>query len=607
MVLFGISSWAAADSPREYRVKYVAEGAVYLEGGRDAGLKEGMKLSLKRAPKADSELPAGQRGPVIVIGQVKVTSAAQVSAVCEILSRKEEIQVGDLAYLEADDAAVLAEQDAIAPTRKYPQTVTFTEGDPLEEEQRDSVPRPPLPEINRARGRIGLEYGGLLTGGAGTSGLSSQVGLVFRSDITRIGGTYWNLSGYWHGLLNITPAPPGQQPLTDLINRTYHLSMTYANPNSQWVAGFGRLYLPWATSLDTLDGGYFGRRIGQGATLGVFGGSTPDPTSWDYNPNRHLGGAFINFEGGSFAGTHYSATFGGGASSIGTWTPDRPFVFTDTSVSYNGYRSIYESLMADRPTIQTTGANGIGTTTLNNTAGIARSFLTVSWQPVHRFALDVNYNYFRDDPTFNLNLVSTGLVDKLLFQGLSVGSRIEVVKHVTFYDTFGRSSASGDSRASLNQMYGVTVDPIGHTGLRGDVHYAAFASPLPPGITNRFPYREMSTRTFAGRPPSASRVSGRATRETPATRISAPCSTGLPAGACFSISTSMFNGVRCRATGSGSSRSAIDSILIPREGSRRSKRNEGLSKIRPALVVVLPTDRDGGRAVQCRPLAGNRT
>jgi len=56
------------------------------------------------------------------------------------------------------------------------------------------------------------------------------------------------------------------------------------------------MYLPWASSLNTIDGGYFGARIRKITTIGIFGGSTPDPTSWNYNPNQKMGGAFVNFE-----------------------------------------------------------------------------------------------------------------------------------------------------------------------------------------------------------------------------------------------------------------------------------------------------------------------
>ena len=50
-------------------------------------------------------------------------------------------------------------------------------------------------------------------------------------DMTRIGGTYWNLNGYWTGRLT-TNSYSGTQTLQNLLNRTYHLAMTYDNPHS---------------------------------------------------------------------------------------------------------------------------------------------------------------------------------------------------------------------------------------------------------------------------------------------------------------------------------------------------------------------------------------
>jgi hypothetical protein len=450
-----------------FRVKYVAAGVVYLDGGRAVGLATGMKLTIKRRePVVDSKT----KKEVIewrVVAQAQVDSVAEVSAVCNILPGGREVQVGDTAMLDVADAEKELEHRELSTNRKYPQVITFTEGNPLEDEVRAAVPRPPLPEINRTRGRIAFEYGGLESGGQFSS-RTSQFGLAMRIDTTRIGGTYWNLSGNWRGRLNSRSGATTPQTVNDLLSRTYHLGLTYANPNSHWVTGVGRLYLPWASSLDTLDGGYFGRRFGKIVTAGIFAGSTPDPTSWDYNPNRRIAGSFINFEGGGFDNWRYTSTFGLGLSTLG-WTADRQFVFTENGIFYKQVFSIYESLQADRPHV----TNQVAT---SKYTGVSRSFITVRIQPTRRLTFDLNHNYFREIPTFDLALISTGLVDKLLFQGFSAGVRVKLPYDLTVYNSLGRSSKTGDAKSSWNQMYGVTLDSIWRTGIRGDAQYSKFDS-----------------------------------------------------------------------------------------------------------------------------------
>ena len=312
---------------------------------------------------------------------------------------------------------------------------------------------------------------------------SSDVGVVFRGDITRIGGTYWNLSGYWRGRLTKSSAA-SQQTLQNLINRTYHLSMTYDNPNSDLVAGFGRLYLPWAPSLDTIDGGYFGTRLSHGATGGIFGGSTPDPTSWDYSPDRVMGGAFINFEGGEYDSLHYSSTAGAGLSMV-NWKTDRPFVFIEDNISYKRYFAVYESAQVDHPhgNVQTPSPG----------TGLGRNFFTLRVSPHPRTEFDFNYNYFRDIPTFDPTLIGTSLLDKFLFQGFSAGARIEVMKQVWVYTNLGRSSRTGDSKPALNQMYGLTYGRLPWLKLRADAHYAKFNSSFGSGSYESFSFsRQLS-------------------------------------------------------------------------------------------------------------------
>src|SRR6195256_5628567 len=283
-----IAESVAAGTRTVFHVKHVQQETAYLDGGRSAGLAEGMTLVIKDENKAAGEdgtggNAGGTTAELVVIG------VAETSAVTEIRNPKRDVVPGDLAYLSSLDTQALVDQHTMGATRKYPAVITFTESDLLDEEARAFVPRAPLPSVNRMRGRIGMDYMGTINRDASRS-RSSDIGVVFRADFTRIGGTYWNLGGYWRGRIN-SFSSSSQQTLQDKINRTYHLELTYQNPNSHWVAGIGRMYLPWASSLDTIDGAYLGRRISKTATLGVFGGSAPDPTSWNYNPDQRLGGS----------------------------------------------------------------------------------------------------------------------------------------------------------------------------------------------------------------------------------------------------------------------------------------------------------------------------
>jgi hypothetical protein len=458
-----------------FRVKYVAEGVAYLDGGRNAGLKEGVKLEIRdaegTAKDGTSVAPTDPR----VVAELEISAVAESSSVTDIHAPKRPVKVGDLAYLSSADADALVQANALSPTRKYPAVISFTEGDPEDEEVRDEMPKPPLPSVNRARGRFGFDYMGTKSYGS-SSGSSSSLGMMFRGDITRIGGTYWNLSGYWRGRLT-SQSSSGAPTLQDLINRTYHLSLTYANPNSNWVAGVGRLYLPWASSLDTIDGGYVGRKVSDTATVGIFGGSTPDPTSYDYAPNRSIGGAFVNFSGGDFQKFHYSSTFGAGLSML-QWKPDRPFGFLENSLSYSQRVSVYDALQVDSPAGNpVVPAPGFG---------LSRNFFTVRFQVTPRLELDGNHTYFRDIPMFDPTLISTGLLDKYLFQGFSAGARYEFMKNVTVYTQLGRSNRSGDTSASLNQMYGITFSHLPLWALRADFHYAEFNSSFGSGKYKAF-------------------------------------------------------------------------------------------------------------------------
>ncbi len=471
----------------KFKIKFVTQGVVYLEGGRSAGLTEGQQLTVRRdTPDASGKLNAGT-------AEIRVVSVASTSAAAEIVSSGLDVRPGDTAYLSSEDIEKLKLLHASKESHEYPQVVTFTEGDPMDEEVREHLPRPPSPEVNRLRGRIGFEYNYINQPGS-TGMSSSQYGLVFQGDMSRIGGSYWNLSGFYRGQF-LSQTPSDQQTLNDLINRTYHLSITYNNPDSHWVAGFGRFYLPWATSLDTIDGGYLGQHYGH-FTFGLFGGTAPDPTSWRYAPNRQMGGGFFNIEGGSYDSFRYTTTFGIAFNRV-NWQPDRQFAFLESGFYYKRYLSIYHDLETDyvlnssvnqaATTSASAGATAPANTGLTASPftpglNLSRDYLTVRYQPFKILAFDATENYFANLPTFDERLIATGLLDRVLFQGLSGGVHLDLPYRISPYVDIGKSHSGGDQQSSWNKMYGISFGNILHTGLRADARYSQFTSDFGSGI-----------------------------------------------------------------------------------------------------------------------------
>lgn len=467
---------------RQFRIKGMSADSVYIDGGSNAGLQQGMTLIVRDSTSPATGASSAEQNDV---AELRILAVATTSAVAEVHDAKRALRRGDSAVLMPADA----ERARNAVTKNELAEVRLPRGNsvlPQEGDRRLAAPSATA-TATRLQGRIGLDYSGITSTGS-TPGFSRQLGISVQSDMTNLFGTHWNLQGYWRGRMT-QHSQFQEQTLDDTLNKTYTMQLYYDNPDSPWVAGFGRLYLPWAVSLDTIDGGYFGAKVGGGVTTGVFAGSTPDITSWDYRPDQQTAGSFVNYTGGSFDGFHVSSTTGLAFNMI-DWQMDRPYLFFENEGSYKNVISVFHSLIADDP-------QGISTNGIQPGAGLSRSYLTVHVQPSHRVSFDVYHNFFRDVPTTPKQIIGTGLVDKLLFQGLSAGVHVQALRHLTLYTTMGRSEKTGDARGSLNQMYGITWSEIAHSGIRADFHYSKFDSDFATGNYRLLSLsRQMSNRTF---------------------------------------------------------------------------------------------------------------
>jgi hypothetical protein len=459
----------AAPAKNIFRIKYIADGTVYLDAGRNAGLQEGMLLHVVHADPNGGTTEAVRFQGQEPVADVSIFSVADSSSAAEIVKSREDLVLTDIVYLDVESNHLREEKKNALESEDYPVVVTFSYGDPLDEEIRATTVAPKTPPIqNQMRGRFGWDFGTLSEPG----GFSSrQVGLMVQADMNRLGGTHWNFTGYWRGNINSesTGGAGGVTPysINDLMNRTYHLGLYYQNPDSAITMGVGRLYLPWAPSLSTIDGGYVGRKLTQSITVGAFGGSTPDPTSWSYSPNQNIAGTFINYARGDYDHERIDSTFGLAMTSI-RWHIAREFAFFENNFSVGRTFSVYNSIQVDD------GRNALAGATYGT--GLTQSFTTVRYQASKLLTFNLNHNYLRNLPTFDPVLISTGLLDQYLFQGLSGGVRLEFPYHVAVSTDIGRSKSSTDTSSSWNQMYGLNFGQIGKTGFQLDLRYTKFNS-----------------------------------------------------------------------------------------------------------------------------------
>jgi hypothetical protein len=474
LAFFSSSAFAQSipttQKPSVFRVKYLADSTVYVDAGRNADIQEGMKLSVI-APPPDNVLSNGVRFRGYPhIAELNVVSVADSSAVCEVITASGELQVGQFAFLSPNSVEDRHLAESARDSDNYPIIVAFTDGDPLDAEMRATQSTAELENgvVGTMRGRFGFGYGGIQESGMA----SKQLGMMIDVDMTHIAGTYWNFAGFWRGnLTNSAANIPGvpTTTLTDLINRTYQLGFTYESPYSPSVVGVGRLYLPWAPSLSTIDGGYYGRKFHHYFTAGVFAGSTPDPTSWSYNPDQQIAGTFVSAEYGDFAHLHLISTTGIALTSI-DWRVARQFAFFENNYNWKRTVSLYNSMQFDAARTSPLVNGG------SNPTGLSQTYNSLHFQPVKLIGFGVNYNFFRQLPTFDPRLIGTGLLDKYLFQGLSADVRLDLPNHISFYTALGRSKTTTDTQSSLNQSYGITLANFWKTGLLFDAHYSKFNS-----------------------------------------------------------------------------------------------------------------------------------
>ena len=152
-----------AEKPAVFHVKYISDTTLYIDAGHNAGLQEGMKLSVVEPPP-DGVVSEGIRYRAYPhVAELNVVSVADTSAVCDVISTSGELKIGQIAFLTPGSFEDRHLAETAQETEDYPILVGFTSGDPIDQEMRSSkVPNPLIESpVGTMRARFGFSYGGI--------------------------------------------------------------------------------------------------------------------------------------------------------------------------------------------------------------------------------------------------------------------------------------------------------------------------------------------------------------------------------------------------------------------------------------------------------------
>jgi hypothetical protein len=286
---FGVVPVVAA-TDGEARVTYLTSASVYVDAGREGGLRIGDRLEIVR----DGE----------VVAVVEVTDLSSRRASCKTLEGSP--VVGDVVRLPA------AAETPVEPS-PLPAAGALT----------SSTRRPRRASDRKVRGRVGLRY---LTvkDHAGSELGFSQPALDLRLDGSNIAGDKLDIEVDARSRRTARSNAGGSTEHNG-ETRIYRMSASVHDPASHWRVTLGRQNSPTLASINIFDG-VLADLARPGRSVGAFSGTQPDPIDFGLSSEVREHGVYVRFHNQSQSSRRWSLATGVVGSYV-DGTVNREFVF----------------------------------------------------------------------------------------------------------------------------------------------------------------------------------------------------------------------------------------------------------------------------------------
>ncbi|HSM13927.1 MAG TPA: hypothetical protein VLA66_07640 [Thermoanaerobaculia bacterium] len=291
LALVALAAPAAAQTPRPLTVSYQSSTAVYLDGGRDAGLVPGARLRVVRNGETIAEL--------------EVDFVAEHSASCRVVLPRLEIRPGDrVVVLSLPEGETAEETAPVEPVRPEPETP--------EPEVYRATPRAADDGIRfRSSGSVSLTY---LTATADGNRSRDETGGRISLRLSGIGGMPLQVRARARAR-HITRDGYGPSVAASQdSDRLYELSVAWAPEKGRFRVMAGRFGNGPYLGLGYLDGLLGEVRFTDTLYAGAFGGARPELGDLGFETGGSKYGGYLRWSKDDFASGGYGEIVVGGVS-----------------------------------------------------------------------------------------------------------------------------------------------------------------------------------------------------------------------------------------------------------------------------------------------------
>lgn len=372
------------------KITHISGESIYLDGGREVGLREKQKGTLEREGEG--------------VAQLEILSLSDRSASCRLLTPGFLARVGD--------EVIFSIEPVITPVPSPPSAPPIK---PAEQHARQSPKK--RVSIANVSGRIGIQT----YSQNDRTNLNYdfyQPSLVVRLSASSLFGSHYAVNLRLRSRRIYRPVSLRNHPQQEWDNRIYEMSLSYANSQSPVRFQAGRILAGKISGIGCLDGIFSELDMSGILSMGAFGGTRPDLRTTSIQSQTRKAGVFAAVHSAKSAKSDVHLT----AALAGEYTDgriNREFIYQQAGFTRSSQLAIFQSA-------EINVNRGWRKRAEDRTFALTNLLANLRFSPARFVAFSTGYDGYANYRTWETRETPDSLFDEAMRRGYRAGIEVNL-------------------------------------------------------------------------------------------------------------------------------------------------------------------------------------